>query len=105
PPINTSDPSTTPPPNTRLNSLIFVKILGVSSSLMSFNFSIFCAGTSDLNVFLGPFVSLCSIVSSILFHAPQLGHLPIHFGDWYPQAKHSNITFFFAIHDTSVLIE
>src|SRR5699024_5548977 len=80
PPINTSEPFTMPPPSTRLNSAELVLIRGVVSCLISFSFCTF-ALFSRLRTPCFGLVDFCSIISSIWFQPPQLGHLPIHFGD------------------------
>ncbi|CRG02782.1 Uncharacterised protein [Streptococcus pneumoniae] len=79
PPINTNDPLTIPPPSTRLNSLDSVRTRGVDSFLILSNVCTFPAVSLDLTPCLG--LAAFSTISSIWFHAPQLGHFPIHFGD------------------------
>ena len=43
-------------------------------------------------------------ISLKVFHCPQAGHLPIHFGDSWPQLEHTYAILSFAISATKVIL-
>src|SRR6186713_2191072 len=89
PPTSTSEPGTIPPPNTRFNSPSGVNSLSSSLLVTSERFTIFSERlfsffSSCQLIFLNG-TSFCTFSSTNVFHCPQLGHLPAHLADSYPQ--------------------
>ena len=97
PPIRTREPGTSPPPNTRFNSSSCILIRGSSSATISASASGlgFCVSIPDTGRRLTG--SFLTISSTYVFHSPQDGHLPTHFGESCPQLLHTYTVFSFAI--------
>src|ERR1700744_736742 len=106
PPINTSEPATMPPPNTRLNSLSGVSIRCSSAKVISG----ICTGLFErwVEVELVAFQSgiealgFSMISSTKVFHCWQLGHLPSHLGDSKPQLWQKYAILVLAMFDVQV---
>ena len=87
PPINTNDPGTIPPPNTRFNSESTALILtssDVSISCSAFAFTVFNRDDSCRHSFL-LFSSFTSTSSTNVFQDPHDGHFPSHLAASCPQ--------------------
>ena len=98
PPSNTSDPGTSPPPNTRFSSSSCMSMRGSSPVAISFSvsgraFSKVNPGAARLSVAAGR--STCSFIE---FHVPHEGHRPAHLGESYPHSVHTYAIFSFAIY-------
>ena len=77
PPINTTPPSTMPPPNTRSNSSWPVGVRAMSVAAMSPSVATSAALASDVKRFFTA-DGFWATDSIKVFHAPQAGHLPSH---------------------------
>ncbi|MDB5144861.1 MAG: hypothetical protein JWQ66_3574, partial [Mucilaginibacter sp.] len=99
PPIKTNDPATMPPPKTRLNSLSGVSRRCSSSKVISETSMGLLERWVEVELAfqLGMDILVFSIISSTrVFHCPQEGHLPSHFGDSKPQLWQKYATFVLA---------
>ena len=93
PPTSTSEPFTAPPPKTRSSSPMPVEnriSLLSSISVMCTAFAAFLADGRPAARALGALSC-----STMVFHAPQDGHRPAHFGVSFPQAVQKNTVFVF----------
>ena len=86
PPNNTTAPSTKPPPNTRSNSVKPVVERGTSSAVTSAKFCtllLVSLHASKRLLLAGNTALSCKV-----FHCPQWGHWPVHFGVLPPHSLH-----------------
>ena len=97
PPINTNEPGTSPPPNTRFNSSSCISIRGSSSASISFKVTGLALAVSIPETGRRLEGSLRTISSTYVFHSPQEGHFPTHLGDSCPQLLHTYTVFSLAI--------
>jgi len=95
PPISMTDPGTTPPPHTRLNSPIPVLIRSTAPKATPDRGMTSAAGAEA--------ASTGASASMMVFHSPQEGHFPCHFGESAPQAVHMKYFFCRAICHFAVL--
>src|SRR5438034_5719451 len=83
PPISTTSPATKPPPRTRSSSPTPLGMRCASRALTS-------ARRFSSELFATPakrcFAALSAMLSTSVFHAPQCGHCPCHFGDSPPHS-------------------
>ena len=100
PPIRTKDPSTIPPPRMRSTSSLFRDTLASDDESMSDSLrgDLPAPGTEDdPELFLpvpGEGVIFCSVN---VFHSPQAGQRPIHFGYSFPQLVQNQTVFSFIL--------
>ena len=82
--MSTIDPGMTPPPRTRSSSSEPVENRGKSSVAIA---AMGRGGSASMPpvIPLRSSVGGAAISSAMVFHAPQPGHFPIHFGVPYPQ--------------------
>ena len=80
PPKSTNEPGTRPPPSTRFSSASFMSIRG-SSSVDTSSIATGRDVAFSLNDAICAALSVRILFSTKLFHAPQAGHLPAHFGE------------------------
>ncbi|MNH17498.1 hypothetical protein D3C79_771720 [compost metagenome] len=87
PPINTTEPSTRPPPNTLSNSALAVVKRGISSTLTSARVLICaCCPAQPVRPLGAAAAPLSSTVSTRVFQAPHSPHCPAHFGKVAPHS-------------------
>ncbi|MNC45818.1 hypothetical protein D3C75_948050 [compost metagenome] len=88
PPINTTEPSTRPPPSTRSSSVLLVVKRGISSTLTSARVLICaCCPVQPARPLLGAAAPPLSImVSTSVFQAPHSPHWPAHLGKVAPHS-------------------
>ena len=97
PPSKVSEPGTSPPPSTLFSSLSKRLILG-SSSVLIWLIEIGLEPLPNVDCEnAGPPPGLPTFCSLNVFHSPHDGHLPIHFGESYPQLVHTYAILSFAI--------
>ena len=96
PPIRIIEPGTKPPPSTLLSSILGIGIRSSVSCEISDNLT-----GVEVNEEVGKRASLedfaLTFSSTYVFHSPQAGHLPNHFGDSFPQLLQKKTDFVFAI--------
>ncbi|MCY1394128.1 hypothetical protein D9M71_90430 [compost metagenome] len=87
PPINTTEPSTSPPPNTRSSSALAVVKRGISSMLTSARVLICaCCPAQPVRPLGGAAAPLSIMVSTRVFQAPHSPHWPAHLGKVAPHS-------------------
>ena len=59
---------------------------------------------TDTAAAAGPFFPVATVSSTIVFHSPHAGHLPIHFGLSFPHSLQNHTVFVFTVAITSYII-
>ena len=105
PPISTREPSTRPPPRILSTSPLLSDILFSTDESMSDNgMGLWPEPGTDTAAAAGPFFPVATVSSTIVFHSPHAGHLPIHFGLSFPHALQNHTVFVFTVAITSYII-
>ena len=97
PPISTREPSTRPPPRIRSTSPLFREMrLSTDESIWERGIGFWPEpGTADAAA--EAFFPVATVSSTIVFHSPHAGHLPIHFGLSFPHDLQNHIVFVFTV--------
>src|SRR5690606_5056511 len=94
PPMRMTAPDTSPPPSTRSNSAIPVGCRGSSRASISARLRTGLAPANGANLW---FWAGAATVSVRVFHSPQCGHLPSHFGQVPPHWLQTNVVLALAL--------
>lgn len=102
PPISTNEPSTRPPPNIRSTSSLFRDMRFSTDESISDSGIGLRPAPGTLSAAAG-FLPVATVSSTIVFHSPHAGHLPIHLGLSLPQDLQNHTVFVFTLAIASFL--